>query len=59
GSSSESSSFSLHKVDASLHAKQPDIYFCDDILKVEPGNVEVTKDGVIQDIENFSEMDFI
>ncbi|CAH1757301.1 9059_t:CDS:2 [Entrophospora sp. SA101] len=37
GSSSESSSFSLHKVDASLHAKQPDIYFCDDILKVEPG----------------------
>ncbi|CAG8795905.1 5183_t:CDS:2, partial [Dentiscutata erythropus] len=36
GSSSESSSSVLHKIDAKLRGKQPDIYFRDDILKIEP-----------------------
>ncbi|CAJ0885087.1 7767_t:CDS:2 [Entrophospora sp. SA101] len=53
GSSSESSLFALHEVDANLRAKQPDIYFRDDILKVEPGNVEIAKDGLIQDIVKY------
>ncbi|CAJ0768648.1 18379_t:CDS:2, partial [Entrophospora sp. SA101] len=31
-SSSESSLFLLHKIDPSLCGRQPDIYFCDDVL---------------------------
>ncbi|CAG8635274.1 10882_t:CDS:2, partial [Ambispora gerdemannii] len=53
GSSSESSSFVLHKVDAKLHGKQPDIYFRDDVLKIEPGNIEIAKDGIIQDTDKY------
>ncbi|CAG8640040.1 4295_t:CDS:2, partial [Paraglomus occultum] len=54
GSSSESSSFVLHKIDASLHGKQPDIYFHDDVLKIEPGNIEIAKDGIIQDTDKLN-----
>ncbi|CAG8840031.1 16106_t:CDS:2, partial [Gigaspora margarita] len=45
GPSSESSSFVLHKIDG----KQPDIYLRDDILNIEPGNIEITRDSMIQD----------
>uniref|UniRef100_U9U702 Uncharacterized protein n=1 Tax=Rhizophagus irregularis (strain DAOM 181602 / DAOM 197198 / MUCL 43194) TaxID=747089 RepID=U9U702_RHIID len=51
GSSSESSSFTLHTVNANLHGKQPDIYFHDNILKVR--NVEIVKDDMIKDTNKY------
>ncbi|POG80638.1 hypothetical protein GLOIN_2v1764191 [Rhizophagus irregularis DAOM 181602=DAOM 197198] len=46
GSSSESSSFTLHTVNANLHGKQPDIYFHDNILKI-------VKDDMIKDTNKY------
>ncbi|CAG8700946.1 15072_t:CDS:2, partial [Funneliformis mosseae] len=54
GSSSESSSFALHTVDTNLHEKQLDIYFRDDILKIEPGNVEIAKDSIVKDTDKYN-----
>ncbi|CAB4376045.1 unnamed protein product [Rhizophagus irregularis] len=51
GSSSESSSFTLHTVNANLHGKQPNIYFHDNILKVR--NVEIAKDDMIKDTNKY------
>ncbi|CAG8705172.1 952_t:CDS:2 [Funneliformis caledonium] len=54
GSSSESSSFALRTVDTNLHGNQPDIYFRDDILKIEPGNVEIAKDSIVKDTDKYN-----
>ncbi|CAH1763403.1 4809_t:CDS:2 [Entrophospora sp. SA101] len=48
-SSSESSLFLLHKIDPSLCGRQPDIYFCDDVLNDVKRNVEIAKDNMVED----------